>query len=118
MKITKKYIAIFIITVFCFPSSVSALGGLPFGGFDYYVMYCDCSQNFLIYIGPPRGTNFWGLPFIYDPFYTTTYAYYTIMTPGVWSLGLWDSLDYCVITLPYCYISIPGLRMSMVGTSL
>ena len=95
-------------------NGVHASVGLPFGGTSSFVMFCPCSLNFLVVLGPPLGG--W---FSYDPWATLVYRDFLPETVGVWETGNYlPGTGYCV-TGDECDSVIPTLgSMTMVGTSL
>lgn len=95
---------------------VSAIPGLPFGGFVYSVTPCSCSGSFLLHVSPPVPGDY-----LYVPGLTTVYPWYQIPRSLVWLLGdffpggacwIWVSADP-----PYC-APIPAVgTINFVGTS-
>jgi len=62
-----------------------------FGGFVTTSIYCTCSNNFLLTIGPPVGGQF-----IYQPG-TPQYPYHSLPRAGVWALGLYSPGGICLM---------------------
>ena len=60
----------------------SGIGG-PFGGRILEVRFCTCSLGFVLKIGPPRGGDF-----LYQPGVSRLFAFFRILVPGMWTLGL------------------------------
>lgn len=86
--------------------------GKPFGGRVLIKYYCNCSNNYQLFIGPPRGG--W---FIEDSG-TIIYREYNL-NPPAWSLGLADANLQCLQYYGYtCITAGPGgPHIRMVGTS-
>lgn len=99
------------------PQTTFAQLNLPFGGQIQSVLYCNCTKNFLLKIGPPRGSAFWASDFLFNPGQTIVYQFYQILRPGVWTLGTWEGGGVCVYG-PLCEEIIPAKPIRMVGTSL
>ena len=96
------------------PLAQGALGsGIPFGGRVLIKYYCNCSNNYQLFIGPPIGG--W---FIEDSG-TKIYREYNL-NPPAWSLGLADANLQCLQYYGYtCVTAGPGgPHIRMVGTSL
>ncbi len=110
-----------LLGLFLLPGLVLAqapAGYAPFGGQIKKVEYCECSNNFKLEIGGPRGSDYYGgRPFLYTPGKTTLYSFYQILRRGAWTLGLWKGVDLCV-TGAFCSDEEIGLPIEMVGTSM
>jgi hypothetical protein len=88
----------------------------PFGGQILSVMWCVCSRNLMVTVGPP-------VPIIamYEPGQTILYMFGQIWRPGPWVLGLWGSPSACIQPWGHRGSCIPIAfppRMIMVGTSM
>ncbi|OGZ08518.1 MAG: hypothetical protein A3C93_04040 [Candidatus Lloydbacteria bacterium RIFCSPHIGHO2_02_FULL_54_17] len=100
-----------------FPTSAEAQSPpyIPFGGLSLSVIWCICSFNLWIMVGPPRGGSF-----IYQPGATILYLFGQIFRPGVWLLGLASPTP--IPCVQYVGISCApiamGLPMLIVGTSM
>ncbi len=109
-------VALLIIGVAFLAFPVPASAQIPFGGPILSVMWCVCSFNLLVVIGPP-------VPVIamYQPGLTILYLFGQIWRPGAWTLGLWTPQSSCWQPWgPYgsCIpIAFPP-HMIMVGTSM
>lgn len=85
-----------------------------FGGRNYWVDYCTCSYGIRVTIGPPRPAVLW-----FAPGMSRLYMYYTIYSPGPWTLGTYTSGGSCYQRVgKYCRpLPVQG-TINIVGTSL
>lgn len=124
--VVRRLVLLPIICVFVFGSLVAALPQkaeaqsppfIPFGGLSLSTVWCVCSFNLWVMVGPPRGGSF-----IYQPGATILYLFGQIFRPGVWLLGLASPTPIpCVQAIPsppWCVPIAMGLPMLIVGTSM
>ncbi|MFP4022555.1 MAG: hypothetical protein ACLFTS_01770 [Candidatus Paceibacterota bacterium] len=96
------------------PAPVKAQA-IPFGGMVQSAIYCNCSFNWLLEIGPPVSATL-----IYSPYSSFQYPNYSLPRTGVWALGLYNPGGVCLmISYPSCttYGSPQG-TINFVGTSM
>ena len=92
-KIVFAILIVFIIvSVSIAFSSEKALGILPFGGQILNVLYCICSNNLLITVGPPVGGQY-----IFQPGASMLYPFGQIFRAGPWVLGNASPGGVCLI---------------------
>ncbi|PIP73410.1 MAG: hypothetical protein COW88_02215 [Candidatus Lloydbacteria bacterium CG22_combo_CG10-13_8_21_14_all_47_15] len=128
-KIPALILTILILGVFAFigdttpPRTISATPAhaaapispfLPFGGFVFNVIYCTCSANAVLQVGPPRGGFF-----IFQPGFTRVYRWFQIPRAGVWVLGNYIPSGTCLIFAGKSCVPFPAQgTITIVGTSL
>lgn len=117
----KKFFALLIILGLALLPTVSlaqASAAKPFGGMVLVSFYCNASNNFLLVVGPPRGTTYYGTLFFYDPARTDLRMFRQVRV-GVWLLGLFNGNAECKIYTPYGIITIArGKLITLTGTSM
>lgn len=88
----------------------------PFGGKITSVVYCPCSANLAITVGPPKG----GI-FSVEPEGIILYPFYKIFSAGAWELGTYTTGGVCLTPAPpgECVpMAYPIGTIEMAGTSL
>ena len=120
--VINKYISATLILsiisiVFLLPvhdSSAAHSATTQFGGRIYYVQYCTCSFNLLLYVGQPRGGTF-----IYQPGVSMLYMFYQVFRSGPWVLGNSTGTGECWIYWGEgCAMVGTGKIILKIGTSL
>jgi hypothetical protein len=121
MNILLSVVFIVSVAFFTLPPEKQAVaqGVTPFGGMSAYVFYCTCSANIAVTIDDLTISPPLTLPIIFQPGATTLYPYGQIYTPGVWTLGLWQSGGNCEYYVGKgCSVYTTEGTMTMVGTSM
>lgn len=90
---------------------------VPFGGPIVWAEMCECSNNMIVFIGPPTSA-----PLSFQPGFTVQFMYYQMpWGVGSWSLGTYTPGGYCgKLSEGDCssWKAQPIGTMNMVGTSL
>ncbi|OIP65543.1 MAG: hypothetical protein COV32_02910 [Candidatus Yonathbacteria bacterium CG10_big_fil_rev_8_21_14_0_10_43_136] len=111
-----SFVIVIFLIVFSFGMRINSGEAIaPFGGQILNVMYCPCSANIAITVGPPAG----GI-FSYDGS-GMMYAFYQIFRPGPWVLGTYiPGSKGCWQFVPNGCIPLilPIGTISTVGTSM
>lgn len=87
---------------------------LPFGGPILSVMYCPCSGNVALTVGPPSP----GI-YSYNPYSTVPFPFYQFYRPGAYILGGYIPGGVCLTAGSPCSVgSVPWATITMAGTSM
>jgi hypothetical protein len=115
-----SFVIVAFLSFFAFVNVTHAGPGDPFGGMSTMVIYCECTENYVVYFNDLTVTSTTGgLPLIYQPGQTILYDFSMITNSGVWILGTWQSGGVCEILVTYyCYEITTAGTMYMVGTSM
>lgn len=98
---------------------VKATGALlGLGGMIESTLYCTCSLNSVIVLGPPTPGVYAYQPFLFPP--SVTYEYGPPYRPGQWVLGSYVPGGVCLMAGTPCFPSplFPIGTITQVGTSL
>lgn len=112
----KKFVAVFLILAMFFvftPRDTHAQGIGLFGGPVAPILYCTCSGNWLVYIGPPRAGIF--------TYYTGVQSYLTYNMPFArYALGFYvPGAGICLIYVGFTCATVPaqGAISNFTGSS-
>ncbi len=110
-KITLVISLMFVFTLFPLANNTNAQ--VPFGGLVTASIFCPCSGNFLLTLGPPFEAQlvyYMGVQ---------SFLHYNLPRPGVWVVGNFSPFGMC-LTGTFCtpFGAPIGTILPMVGTSL